>query len=100
MKLIIDMPDKVWNKAKEKGDLDMCGIELYERVMNGIPYEERPKGEWIKDCEDCDCINCYESGARFTRKDCSGRCSVCGEYECCTDNFCPNCGADMRGKEE
>lgn len=22
-------------------------------------------------------------------------CSVCGEYFCCQDNYCPNCGAKM-----
>ena len=69
------------------------------RVSDLLEFD-RPKGKWIKDCESCDCIHCYESGARFTRKDCSGRCSICGEYECCTDNFCPNCGADMRSGEE
>lgn len=30
------------------------------------------------------------------------QCSVCGDYDVryeLTDNFCPNCGADMRSKE-
>lgn len=61
-----------------------------------LALKERPMGHWIKDCDSCDCSNCYDSGARFTRKDCSGRCSNCGELQCCTDNFCPNCGAIMR----
>ena len=46
----------------------------------------RPQGEWIKD------------GHHI-------RCNKCNEYICDTDregnkipdNFCPNCGADMRG---
>ena len=56
MKLIIDIPDKVWNKAKEKGDLDMCGIELYERVMNGKPYEEPMRIIYL--CDDHGCPGC------------------------------------------
>jgi len=26
------------------------------------------------------------------------KCSICGEISCCTGNYCPNCGADMRDK--
>lgn len=25
-------------------------------------------------------------------------CSVCGDYFCCQNNFCPNCGAKMDGE--
>lgn len=28
------------------------------------------------------------------------RCDQCKEISCCNDNFCPNCGADMRGDKE
>lgn len=48
MKLIIDIPEGML-KALEQGCFgakyniyDLCGC-----VMNGTPYEERPKGEWI-----------------------------------------------------
>lgn len=51
MKVVIDIPDKAWDIAKEYGHLDICGIELSERVMNGTPYEERPK--YFPPCEDC-----------------------------------------------
>lgn len=84
------------NKSVFKYDAEMT--EALDLAIKAL--EERPQGEWIKDCDSCDCSNCYNSGARFTRKDCSGICSNCGELQCCTDNFCPNCGADMRGGRE
>ena len=61
-----------------------CGTcQAYMRIE-----PDRPKGEWIKD----------NSGNHF--------CSECGScalyHEIGTQiesRFCPNCGADMRGKE-
>ena len=54
-----------------------------------ISNDIRPQGEWIID------------GHHI-------RCNKCNEYICNTDregnkipnNFCPNCGADMRGNQE
>lgn len=46
---------------------------------------KRPQGEWtIK----------YINGCSYYI------CSVCKEMHIDKGNFCPNCGADMRGKEE
>ena len=39
--LVIKVSDEVWDKAKEYGHLDICGIELSEIVMNCVPL---PKG--------------------------------------------------------
>lgn len=44
---------------------------------------ERPKGKWI--VREDEPMN-YE-------------CPFCGELNCCKGNFCPDCGADMRGKQ-
>ena len=56
-----------------------------EWVMNAIDnaptVEERPQGEWVE----------FEGGYR---------CSNCDDIEVYTPNFCPNCGADMRGGTE
>ena len=48
MKLIIEIPDKVYNEYRE-GVMSMendCIIS--NAVFDGIPYEERPQGEWIE----------------------------------------------------
>lgn len=46
---------------------------------------DRPQGEWIIEID----INNYTYG----------RCSICGMRQYAGHlNFCPNCGADMRGK--
>lgn len=90
MKIVIDIPDKVWNTAKEYGHLDICGIELSERVMNGTPYEERPKGEWIYEyddfyhCSRCGHVICTEWDQLSFEKDFP---------------FC-HCGADMGGERK
>ena len=83
-------------------DVDACESFFYEHLddsrmaaamnaINDMPTiePERKKGKWILD-------NSRLRGNRYT-------CDQCG-YE--TDsswnppgNFCPNCGADMRGEE-
>ena len=65
--------------------------EAFDLAIKAL--EERPQGEWIVD-EDNGIL-------RFMK------CSNCGKVAEWLDggsqflsNFCPNCGADMRGKEE
>ena len=102
MKWIIDLDENVFTRLFDNGvETSSEDREAIDRaIRNGKPYKERPTGYWIKNCDSCDCSNCYNSGARFARTDCSGRCSNCGELQCCTDNYCPTCGADMRGDKE
>lgn len=89
MKRIIDVDENlicegfVRNFTEEEKDV------LIRAIENGIPYEERPQGEWIID------------GHHI-------RCNRCNEYICNTDregnkipdNFCPNCGSEMKGGAE
>ena len=58
---------------------------IVERIKSGeiVLQDERPKGEWIYTDNrwglgDWECDNCH----KYSNKD---------------TNFCPNCGADMRG---
>ena len=58
--------------------------------MEDVKVEDRPKGKWVNDVHDIP------------------RCSECGyipEFNNHIDDyyysdFCPNCGADMRGEDE
>lgn len=55
-----------------------------ERVVLEALRQERPKGRYIPD-------NRYQT---------LGNCSLCNGDVTMLDNFCPCCGADMRGEEE
>lgn len=50
--------------------------------------EERPQGEWIEGYH-----------GHFETLDCS-LCGYVRDNRYATSNFCPNCGADMRGEKE
>lgn len=55
-----------------------------EKIMNAPTIEERKTGEWIKRALGWKCSNC----------------NLCTNDRGADDfNFCPNCGADMRGEE-
>ena len=88
MKLIIDIPEKAYELLKSKSELDNIAESI---IANGIPYEERPKGEWID--VPCERDLLFNTGIKYT-------CSVCGKFNSNGhSSFCPNCGADMRGED-
>lgn len=91
MKIVIDIAEETYVNVKSKG-LFLCPRdknELEKAIKCAIPYEERHKGYWDK-------INHgdYES------PDIAIRCSECLEEVDEESNFCPYCGADMRGGTE
>lgn len=54
------------------------------KAIKNIPAEDVApvkRGKWIHD--DLDLF----------------KCSVCGEFSCCRGNYCPDCGAEMDGKD-
>ena len=69
--------------------------KLIDDIVDAQPtadVRENVRGEWIekKPMNFGKCVNGL--GSIF-------KCSVCGEeISCCTTNYCPNCGADMRGE--
>ena len=87
MKLIIDIDNDVYNRIKngypEPNDCYKCQDE----VLYGKPYEERPQGKWISNSY----TSCINRGKY---------CSLCCKIVEFSENFCPNCGADMRGGAE
>lgn len=70
--------------------------EAVERFKEEYEITDRPQGEWIeKNVDDVKitvCSNC-DKEPTFTHYYGS-----CGNYS--LSDFCPNCGADMRGKDD
>ena len=69
--------------------------DAMRKAFDHMPtIEERKKGKWLeREVSDSKCIEEWQSA----------KCSVCGRYHTTPymyffheDNFCPNCGADMR----
>ena len=78
--------------------VERASLEAYKEQLENMPSAEPKRGKWIY-CEDstADCVDGY-------------RCDQCGLFvpwdyqhksiDYIKDyNFCPNCGADMRGKQ-
>ena len=54
-------------------------------------------------CELCHATPCIHCNPDWENSECyvtSYRCSECNEHVKNESNYCPNCGADMRGREE
>lgn len=74
------------------------GEALVKDALSIVPSADRPTGEWIE-------VDCYESEKHSVT---DMRCSLCGKYASvvlphrtrCVYNFCPNCGAKMKGGTE
>ena len=75
-----------WKDDYEGGIKDAC-VDILEKIENMPTIEpERKKGKW-KD-EDCHAA---------TYKYC---CSECKAHHRAMYDYCPSCGADMRGEQE
>ena len=88
MKLIIDIDESLLNEAKNG---HICLGEFADAVMNGVPYTEKPQGEWIHlhaigdyKCSICGAENLYKYANEHER------------WVKTNSNYCPNCGAKMQ----
>ena len=71
-----------------RASIIMNGMDLCEEAVRNQPsaQSERKKGKWI------DKSGGIEGAWNY--------CSVCGEQAIDLYDFCPNCGADMRGEND
>jgi len=95
MKLKIDI-EQEWYERACKATMSLDGaLPIYQSIKEGTPYEERPRGEWVKEYLQID-----EHHFRSYAK-----CKVCGcsfkpySFAVKEFDFCPKCGVDMRKKE-
>ena len=67
------------------------GKEKVQKALNMAieALTDRPKGEWIK----------YESPVNYDDGKDAWDCSLCGAMVGKQTNYCPNCGADMKGDD-
>ena len=84
------------NKVEELKKIHFDRVVVLNKVsdgLNGLPtysFPDREKGEWISREGTGECFPFWERH----------KCSKCGKYGEGTFNFCPNCGADMRGGDK
>lgn len=108
MKLIIDIHEEQYEFIKQGMPIDKV-IQfpalmeaVCEHITNGIPLDEN-KGEWIKvhsgDKDFPESIVCSKCGNENSHFDFNEHAEPIGKVFI-TSKFCPNCGADMRGKAE
>lgn len=77
-----------WNDDYEKGFCDAVHKVLELPTIDAQPVKH---GHWINHFDD------------LFPKESTIECSVCHEHspaDMSYDNFCPNCGADMRGEQD
>lgn len=85
----IESLERVRELSGLKGCRENIAIDM---AIEALSQPERPKGRWVKTkfagefiCSNCENITYFEHVLKGGYK----------EYD-----FCPNCGADMRGEEE
>lgn len=81
----------------ESEDAIMAMMTIVGEVMNNIaniPSVDRPQGEWIGEAD-----GYYNGELVYDTWYCSNCDYVVDDEEPPTWNFCPNCGADMRGEK-
>lgn len=90
MKLIIDIPEAAYKLLNSDEQIDWLDAEtILEVVARGTPYGEKPTGKWMAGGKDV-------TGQYFLDEFICNKCFTVVTNE---SNFCPNCGAGMRGED-
>ena len=80
--------------------INLNGELFYNAIRKLQPADVEPvkRGRWIYNTEsgECVCSACGENALSF-RKDTLYGVDL---YETCLTDYCPNCGADMRGSND
>ena len=86
MKELSDIQPCNWTESEAEIQED-ADYSLFKSLINSAPtvQADRPHGEWVQLFDNTwECTNCEQ-------------CEQFGEVIESTSDFCPNCGADMRG---
>lgn len=87
MTRLVDADDLMsWSETvslTDDGGIDINDFEEKLKSMPTIDAEPVRHGKWIE----------------YPTADGMNQCSVCGVLRFGESNYCPNCGADMRGEE-
>ena len=86
VKLIIEIPKEIYARCKEYKLWSYDAETLEGAVATSKPLSEN-KGEWISHYDEDAKEGWYE-------------CSCCHSERAFNTKYCPDCGADMRGKAE
>lgn len=91
MKLIIDIPDTAYEAYKEWHKQGVSNVEQ-SLIAFAMPYEERPHGKWLEWVDE------KWGGTTVYCSVCKLKALRSSSNDFVMSNFCPQCGADMRGE--
>lgn len=86
-KKLLETIEPMVGKFDDDGEFWWSRESILRAINNAPTVEERKEGKWIHD---------IHYGLKLPEH----RCSICGEWEYsdAESNFCPNCGAKMKGE--
>ena len=71
--------------------MEFVDTDTRQKLIEAIPSADRPQGEWIDRSDGGRILNPWWENYE---------CNRCGYYGSGTWNFCPSCGAQMKGADD